>query len=562
MNQMDPRARPQRAGPRPAPGPRRRPGIPAGERVIVAVDLGTSGAKVALVTTGGRILGYELQPVRLLLGPGGAAEQDPHEWFGAICTGLRRLLDRRIVPIGAIAAFSVTAQWMGTVAVDHRGHPIGNALIWMDSRGAPYVRQLIGGLPTLPGTGYNAVKLRRWLRASGGLPSRTGKDPVGHIQWIRHEQPERYAATRTFLDVPDYLNLRLTGRACAAYDTAVGFWATDNRDLDRVVYDEELVQLSGLDRAQLPDLVPTGTVVGYLTPTAAADLGLGDHGRRVQVVTATGDTSSAAIGAGAVGDYDAHLYIGTSSWLSCPVPFKRTDLRTNVTSLPSGIPGRWWVATEQESAGKALEWAIGALGLGTRGGDPFQELLALAATAPPGSGGVVFAPWLNGERTPVEDHHLRGVWFGMGLHTTRAHLARSVLEGVALNTRWMLDAVEGFVGRGRRGAVGGGRSGRFEHVTLVGGGARSPLWCQIIADVLERPIRHVTAPRLANVRGAALAGAVALGELQWQDIPARIEIDATYEPYEPSQPVHAASYRTLVALHKRNRSVFPGLARD
>jgi xylulokinase len=552
MDRPEPRADlPRARAPFGDPRDRRAPARPPHERVIVAIDLGTSGPKVALVTTGGRLLGCEFQPVRLLLGPGGAAEQDPDEWFAAIRAGLHRLLERRLVPVPAIAAISVTAQWMGTVAVGHDGRPLGNALIWMDSRGAPYAARVTGGRPHVPGTGYNVMKLRHWLRVSGGLPSRTGKDPVGHIQWLRHERPDIYAAARTFLDVPDYLNLRLTGRACASYDTAVGFWCTDNRDLSQVAYDDELVSMAGLERSQLPELVPTGTVIGYLTPAAAHELGLGEHGRQVQVVTATGDTSSAAIGAGTVGDYDAHLYIGTSSWLTCPVPFKRTAVRTNVTSLPSGIPGRWWVATEQDTAGRALQWAIEALGLGERDGDPYEELFALAASAPAGSGGVVFAPWLNGERTPVDDHNLRGLWFGMDLRTSRAHLARSVLEGVALNTRWMLDAVEKFVRRGRRGG--------FEHITIVGGGARSPLWCQIMADVLDRPIRQVADPVLANVRGAAFAGAVALGDLRWEDIPGRIEIAATYEPSGPSRLVHARSYRTLVDLYRRNRRLFAGL---
>jgi xylulokinase len=521
--------------------------------VIVAVDLGTSGPKVALVTTGGRLLGWELEPVETILGEGGAAEQRPDEWFGAIRTALGRLFARRLAPPSAVVAISVTAQWMGTVAIDGRGQPLGNAIIWMDSRGARYARDVTRGFPQIPGTGYNAMKLRRWVQVSGGLPSRTGKDPVGHILWLQHERPDLFAAARTFLDVPDYLNYRLTGRACASFDTAVGFWATDNRDLNQVRYDDELVRLSGLDPARLPELVPTNTVVGYLTPTAAQELGLGEDGRRVQVVTATGDTSSAAIGSGAVGDFDAHLYIGTSSWLTCPVPFKKTDLGSNVTSLPSGIPGRWWVATEQDSAGRALEWAITALGLGAGAGvDPFQELFTLAATAPPGSGGVVFAPWLNGERTPVEDHTLRGLWFGMDLRTSRAHLARSVLEGVALNTRWMLEAVEKFVHRARPKG--------FEHITFVGGGAQSALWCQIIADVLGRPIRQVADPRLVNVKGAAYAAAVALGELRWEEVPGLIEIAAVYEPYAPSKPVYDRAYGTLVTLYKRNRKLFAGVS--
>jgi xylulokinase len=518
------------------------------ERYVVAVDLGTSGAKVAIATTSGRIVAHDSEPVALLLGAGGAAEQDPESWYGAIRAAVHRLLARGVAPVAAIEAISVTAQWMGTVAVDSAGRAVGNAIIWMDSRGAPYSRRITGGHPHAPGTGYNALKLRRWVRATGGLPSRTGKDPVGHILWLMHERPEIYRSARTFLDVPDFLNLRLTGRACAAFDTAVGFWCTDNRDLTRVRYDEELVRLCRLDPATLPELVPTGSVIGYLTPAVAHDLGLGEPGRQVRVVTATGDTSSAAIGAGAVGDFDAHLYIGTSSWLTCPVPFKKTDIRTNITSLPMGIPGRWWAAAEQDVAGRALLWAIDVLGLGERGLHPFDELHLLAAGAAPGCGGAVFAPWLNGERTPVDDPDTRGVWLGLDLRTSRADMARSVLEGVALNTRWMLQSVERFVRRARPGG--------FPHVTFVGGGARSDLWCQILADVLDRPIRQTADPLLGNVRGAALSAAVALGHLRWEDVPGAVTVAATYEPDHTNRAVYDERYRTLVEAYGANKRLF------
>src|SRR5262249_31362605 len=158
-----------------------------------------------------------------------------------------------------------------------------------------------------------------------------------------------------FLEPMDYLNLRLTGRAVAAYDTIVGHWVTDNRDLAHVRYDDQLVEWVGVDRAKLPELVPTGSVVGPLTPAVAGALGLPES---VRVIAGTGDTASAGIGSGAVRDLEGHLYIGTSSWLSCHVPFKKTDIFSNITSLPSGIPGRYWVATEQDTAGKCLTWLL------------------------------------------------------------------------------------------------------------------------------------------------------------------------------------------------------------
>lgn len=524
-------------------------------KYVLAVDLGTGGPKVALVSTDGDVIGHEYETNELILIGGAGVEQDPDDWWNAITTGAKRLLARGLVPADDIVAISVTAQWMGTIAVDEAGHHLANALIWMDSRGAKQADAVAGGGLEVPGTGYNAMKLKKWLQITGGLPSRTGKDPVGHILWLKDEKPEVYHAAYKLLDVPDYLNMRLTGRACASYDSIVGYWCTDNRDLTRVDYRDDLIKQCGFDRAKLPDLIPTCSIVGNITPAVAKDLGLGEH---VQVVTGTGDTSSAGIGSGAVRDFEAHMYIGTSSWVSCHVPFKRTDLGSNITSLPSGIPNRYWVATEQDVAGKCLTWLIDnilypddELGTGKAPDDVFDRLNAMAGTVPAGNDNLIFCPWLNGERTPVDNHLIRGAWFNIGLATSRAHLVRGVFEGVALNTRWMMEAAEKFVRKQRPDG--------FSHINFVGGGARSPLWCQIHADVLNRPIRQVKDSVLANVRGAGFSAAVALGYLQWDDIPDKIEIEATYEPDPANRDTYDQLFETFVELYKQNKGLYAKL---
>jgi xylulokinase len=515
---------------------------------ILAVDLGTGGPKVALVSTAGDVIGHEFEPNDLILLPDGGAEQDPEQWWSTIVAATRRLLARDLVAVDDVVAVSITTQWMTTVAVGPDGRHVGNAISWMDTRGARYAQQASGGGVVVPTVGYNARKLRQWLRVTGGVPSRTGKDPVGQILFLKHERPEVYAAATAFLEPMDYLNLRLTGRAVASTDTIVGHWVTDNRDLDHVGYDDELIEWVGIDRAKLPDLVPTGTIIGTVTESAAAELGVGPH---VQVVAGTGDTASAGIGSGAVRDFEGHLYIGTSSWLSCHVPFKKTDILSNITSLPSGIPGRYWVATEQDTAGKCLSWLVDNV-LHPDGDAPaevYDQLNEVAATAPAGSGNLIFLPWLNGERTPVDNHHLRGGWYNASMATGQADMVRAVFEGVALNTRWMHEAAEKFTRR------------RFEHLNFVGGGARSPLWCQILADVLDRPIRQVADPILANVRGAGLSAAVALGHLRWDDIPARVTITETFEPNGANRPTYDRLFDAFVDVYKKNKGIYARLNR-
>ncbi len=519
---------------------------PAG-RYVIGIDLGTGGVKVALATARGEILGYEAEKTATLLLPGGGAEQDPDDWWRAIVTATRRLSARGLVPAKDIAAICVSTQWGGLVPVDGRGQHLHNALIWMDSRGVDYARALTGGGLSVPGVGYNARGLREWLRKTGGAPTRTGKDPVGQAQWLRHQEPDVWAATAYLLDVPEYLTMRLTGQAVAGWDTAVLRWCTDNRDVDAVRYDASLARRCGFDLARLPALVRPGSIVGTLRADVAAELGLP---ATVGVATGTGDTTAAAIGAGAVQDYRGHLYIGTSAWLSCHVPFKRTDVLHNVASLPAVVPGRYWIATIQDVAGKAVDWLIdnvvyaqdGMLDAHPAPADALARLNALAVSAPPGSNGVIFAPWLNGERTPVDNPDVRGGWFNVSLRTTRADLARAVFEGIALNTRWMKEAVERFARR----ELGAG----FSELTFIGGGANSALWCQTLADILGCTIRQAEQPVLANARGAAMIAAISIGELSWDEVPKLVPIAASYQPDRASRSGYDQQYRAFRALYR------------
>ncbi len=186
--------------------------------------------------------------------------------------------------------------------------------------GARAVREKVRGALNIQG--YSASKLARWVRKTGAIPSLSGKDPVGHIHFLRDQRPDVYRASAVFLEPVDYLNLRLTGLARASHDSITAHWVTDNRNINDIRYDDGLIDLAGLERAKLPDLVPTGSVLGGLSAQAAEELGLLAG---TPVVAGTGDLHSAAVGSGAVGDFDAHLYIGTSSWISCHVPFKKTD---------------------------------------------------------------------------------------------------------------------------------------------------------------------------------------------------------------------------------------------
>jgi len=506
-------------------------------RYVLAIDLGTSALKVALVCVTGEVAAAEEEAHQAQLLPGGGAEQDANGWWALITRVSARLMARGAVPPEQVAAVCCTAQWSGTVPVDAGGRPVRNAIIWMDSRGAPYARAITGGPVRIEG--YGPGKLAGWIRKTGGIPSHSGKDPIAHILWLKHAEPESYRAASLFLEPKDWLNLRLTGRAAASFDSIALHWVTDNRDPRAIRYDPALLRRAGVPRDKLPDLLAATDIVGPLLPGPAAALGVPAG---LPVVAGTPDLQSAAIGSGATRDFQAHLYVGTSSWLTCHVPFKRTDLLRNIASLPSAIPGRYFVADEQETAGAALTFLRDrVLFDGAAPPSAYRELDRMAASAPPGSGGVIFTPWLYGERTPVEDRFLRGGFHNLSLSTTRAELVRAAFEGVALNTRWLLAAVERFTRQ------------RLDPIRFIGGGARSALWCQIFADVLDREIEQVADPVNANARGAGMLAAVALGELTFDEVPDRVTVAARYRPNPGTAGLYRMLYGEFVGLYKRNR---------
>lgn len=516
---------------------------------VLAIDLGTSGPKVALAKLTGEIIDAAVGSTSVILLPGGGAEQDPQVWWESILATTHALLSRHSALRDKITAVSCTTQWSGTVPVDSNGNALANAIIWMDSRGAKYLPEVVSGWLSV--SGYSLDKLWKWLRLTGGAPSHSGKDSMAHIIYLQQEHPDIYEATYKFLEPKDYLNMRLTGRFAASYDSITLHWVTDNRDINHIRYSEQLLSLATIDRHKLPDLKKAVDILGPIRPEAAAELGIPD---RAQVIMGTPDMHSAAIGSGGIQDYEAHLYIGTSSWLSCHVPFKKTDLRHNMASLPSAVPGRYFIVNEQETSGACLRYLKDnilyyqdELERETAGQDIYRAFDRMVARAPAGSNGLIFTPWLNGERTPVDDHKTRGGFFNMSLHHTRPDFVRAVFEGVAYNSRWLLHYVERFIGR------------RFPAINMVGGGANSDIWCQIHADVLNRPIRQVKDPIQANVRGAAILAGVALGATTFEEAERHVRIKQEYMPDPAQRARYDELFDTFLTIYKQTQKIYAGL---
>jgi xylulokinase len=506
---------------------------------VLAVDLGTGGVKTGAVSMRGELLAHCLGSLHTSYLPDGGSVQDPAEWWARIAEGVRSVVDSGAVRPADLVGVGLTGQWGSTVPVDAEGQAVGPCFLWSDTRGGRFSAKQMGGKISL--FGYSPGNMLRWIQLTGGAPSPHGADPLGHELYLRNSEPEVYAKTRTLLEPLDYIGRRLTGRTAATPASMILSWLIDNRPGARPGYVPELVRRSGRDRTRLPELLPTGSVLGTVAPEVGAELGI----PAVPVVCGVPDLHTAFLGSGAVAAYEAHITISTTSWIACEVPFKKTDVMHQMATVPGMRAGAYLVANNHETAGLCLTWFKDSV----MRSDTYEELVADAARVPVGSGGVIFTPWLNGERTPVEDRTLRGAFLNVSLATGREHLSRAVLEGVAFNARWLLDAVEGFVRR------------PLKSLRILGGGARSDLWCQVHADVLGRRIERVAEPAYANLRGAGFFAAIALGRMSLDDAGGLVRVTDTFEPRPDARAIYEPMYAEFKHLYSRLHASYARLNR-
>jgi xylulokinase len=318
-----------------------------------------------------------------------------------------------------------------------------------------------------------------------------------------------------------------------------------------VKYSAALIKNSGIDADKFPEIVPCNSVIGDLKPEIAESLGLKPG---VKVVAGAIDTTSAAIGSGAVGDYEGHLCIGTSSWIAAHVPFKKTDIVSSLASVPCAIPSKYLMIIMQTTAGGNLTFLRDKilyhkdeLLREEHAPDVYKVMDRIAERVPAGSNGVIYTPWIYGERSPVEDSHVRASIFNVSLENNREDLIRAFMEGVALNTRWMLLPAEKFLGR------------KFEVLNIVGGGAKSRVWCQIFADVMNLPIRQVKDPIEVNARGAAFIAAEALGLLHFEDLEKQVEFETVYTPNPANRAIYDKIFAEFVTYYQQTKDIFKRL---
>jgi len=491
---------------------------------IVAHDTGTGGDKAVLTDLEGRVMGSAYRPYGVDYPRADWAEQDPDGLWRAFAATTREVLEQAGIDPAEVLGVGVSAQMFNLLPVDADCRPVTPMLSWQDVRSVTQADRLLE-----PAT-------RAFLfEHTANVP--TAKDVIPKILWLKEERPDLWERTRWLLDCKEYILFRLTGLVGIDWHGASVFFLFDPYEK---AWDRTVCERLGIPVEKLPPTYPPTQVVGEVTAAAAAETGLAAG---TPVVICAGDVAVAQSGSGANRDGKAHLCIGTATWVGVSSATLRNDPGTPFWALNHIDPGKWVIAGEMESGGGALQWYRNVLCADEartaleRGVSTYRVLDEQAGAAPAGSDGLVFTPWLAGERAPVLDHYARGGFTGLSLGHTKGHLTRAVMEGVACHIRWIVEAMEhvGFA---------------IPAMQAIGGGSASELWTQIIADVTGRPLHVVEHPLEAGAMGAALTVAVGLGVYPDMDaIDDLIHVRRVVEPQAANDEVYGHLYGTFRELY-------------
>lgn len=492
---------------------------------LLGVDIGTTAAKAILCDRNGTLLAQAGEEYPTAFPQPGWAEQDPEAWWRATCHVVRRVLEAAGLPAQAVVGVGVSCQAPTLAAVDAAGHPLYPALIWMDRRAEPQCAQLRDEVDEELVAALNGGRIDPYYLAP-------------KLRWLRKQEPDVYARCHQVLQANGYIVHKLTGVFCM--DSSHGP-LTLCFDSARREWSPKLLEAMKLDPDKLPPVKPCGEVVGVVTPAAAQATGLAPG---TPVIAGMTDGTAAAVEVGLTRPGDAAEMTGQSTVLliCSDAPYRGKAL------IPLGHPilGLHLVVGAMSATGGALRWFRDQLGerevaeAQRQGVDPFELLSARAAQSPPGANRLIFLPYMYGERSPIWDSAARGVFFGLSLATTKGDLVRAVMEGAAYGLRHNVEtaAEAGFA---------------LATLACVGGGARSPLWNQIKADVLKRPVTLPAAASGAAMGDAILvAASVGLYPSLVEAVAAMVKTGPTFTP----QPENAARYDALYRIY---RQLYPTL---
>jgi xylulokinase len=487
--------------------------------------VGTGGSRAVLIDTAGRITAsasVEHQPF-LSLQPGWA-EQDPHDWWRASAAAIRTVIAKAGIPAEEIEAVGLSGQMHGAVLLDETDRVVRPAIIWCDQRSANQCRELT-----------TRIGARRLIELTCN-PALTGFT-LPKLLWVRDNEPEMWQRVRSVLLPKDYVRFQLTGYKATDVADASGMLLLN---VASRAWSSEMLAAAELDASLLPRVYESQEITGSVSAKAAEETGLRAG---TPVIAGAGDQAAGAVGLGIVKSGMISATIGTSGVVFAATNTPALDPKGRVHTFCHAIPGRWHVMGVTQGAGLSLRWFRDQFGV-LSDGDPYDSLTAEAAGVSPGADGLLWAPYLMGERTPHLDPDARAALVGLTASHTRAHVVRAILEGVAFSLKDSFEILKEL-------------KVPCETIRLGGGGARSSLWRQIQADVYGHEVETVEAEEGAAYGVAILAG-VAAGA--WATVDAAcdevIRTRSRFQPDPQAVELFHRQYEKYVALYPALRSVW------
>jgi len=441
---------------------------------LLGIDLGTSAVKAVVIDESTRVLGTGTREIPMEIPEPFRAEQDPEAWWSNTVMAVHQAVGE--AGTNDITSIGLDGHMHGGVLLDRDHQPLGRAITWADQRTADIIPEIEAD-----------IGIETFLSVAGTRPAAGFMAPT--LVWLQRHEPERLETTATFLLPKDYLRLRLTGEAATDFSDAS---ATALFDVGARAWSTELTERLGLPTHILPPLLESADVAGGLTEGAAAELGL-DPG--IVVAAGSADQCAQAVANGLIGPGNGSVTLGTGGQILVATDAPMADPAGRIHTFCHAVPDRWYQLGATLSAGLSLRWLRDRLQL--RSDDAYAELDRLARDVPVGADGLIFLPYLVGERSPIMEPEATGAFLGLTYGHRRAHLTRAVLEGVACSLRATRDAVLD-------------AGGQCEAWLATGNGLASPLWRGILADVFGEPLSYVDAPERTAV-GAALLGGIAAG---------------------------------------------------
>ena len=525
---------------------------------VLSYDIGTTGIKTCLFEIDQTIsmidsasCGYHLY----ILDNGGA-EQDADEWWEAMCRTTKEVFGRAPVSPDQVAGISFCSQMQGLVLVDRDGVPVHRPMSYMDQRAEEEIKKGIANGIQIAGA--NIFKLIPSLMITGAVSSSV-KDPIWKYKWIEAHEPENLARAYKWLDVKEYMISRCTGRFVMTEDSAWSTLLYDTRK-GHEGWSTKMCKMFGIRMDLLPEIIKSTDEAGKLTSKAASELGLKEG---TPVFGGGGDATLIGVGAGCVNTGQTHIYSGTSGWVSTIVDKQFIDANYMIAAIVGAQSGKFNYFAEMETAGKCLEWVKDHLALDEIGiyldkhdvceGTENQEkvytslydyLSEVIDSVEPGAGGVIFTPWLHGNRCPFEDPNAGGMFFNLKLETGKTEMIRAVVEGVCYHLRWMLECQDRKIRTS-------------DPIRFCGGGALSDVTAQMLSDITGRTIEVVASPQNVGSMGAAAITGVGLGIMNSiKEIADFIPAEKTFTPDAQNGALYEKNYQVFKKLHDVNKKCF------